>query len=86
MIVCRQTVPAKPLVQYTIRGIPRDVDRELRHKAKERGISLNQLLLEELVKATGVYRSVKSIAGKWKDDPAFDRALQDQRNPQIARL
>lgn len=77
-------MPAKPPVQYTIRGIPRDVDRELRRKSRERGISLNQLLLEELGKATGistqrVYRSVKSVAGKWRDDPAFDRALEDQR-------
>lgn len=75
-------MPAKPPVQYTIRGVPRDVDRELRRRAHERRISMNQLLVEELRSAAGTprrYRSLGSLAGTWREDPAFERALADQR-------
>jgi hypothetical protein len=73
---------AKSPVQYTIRGIPREVDREMRRRAREKKISLNQLLVEELRSAAGTprkYRSLEGIAGAWKDDPEFDRALEEQR-------
>jgi hypothetical protein len=79
--MCRQ-MPAKSPVQYTIRGIPREVDRELRRRARDRKVSLNQLLVEELRSAAGTphkYRSLDGIAGTWKDDPEFDRALEEQR-------
>jgi hypothetical protein len=77
-------MPAKPCVQYTLRGIPSEVDQALRKKARERKISLNQLLLDELTSASGAsanrrYRSLKGIAGKWKEDPEFDKALEAQR-------
>jgi hypothetical protein len=72
------------LVQYTLRGIPREVDQALRKKARERKISLNKLLVDELISASGAstdrrYRSLKQVAGRWKEDPAFDKALEDQR-------
>ena len=71
-------------MQYTIRGIPREVDQALRRKAHQRKISLNRLLIEELANAAGAsatrsYRSLKPLAGRWKDDPEFDRILADQR-------
>jgi hypothetical protein len=81
MLRCRQ-MPAKSPVQYTVRGVPREVDRELRRRARERKVSLNQLLLEELRSAAGTpraYRSLQTVAGAWKEDPEFERALEDQR-------
>ena len=77
-------MPAKSRVQYTIRGIPRELDRELRQKAHQRKISLNQLLVDELTRAMGAApvrkrRSLSHVAGRWKDDPEFDRAMHEQR-------
>ncbi len=70
--------------QYTIRGIPAEVDRALRRKARERKMSLNSLLVEELTQAAGLpvkrkQRSLEGIAGRWKDDPEFDSAVKEQR-------
>lgn len=77
-------MPANAPVQYTIRGVPRDVDQALRRKAHQRKISLNQLLVAELTDvALGSqprqYRSLNDVAGKWQDDPEFDRILAEQR-------
>lgn len=77
-------MPANSNVQYTIRGVPREVDLALRRKAHQRRVSLNRLLVEELTNAAGgareqSYRSLKSIAGRWKEDPEFERILQGQR-------
>ncbi len=71
-------------VQYTVRGIPREVDQALRRRARQRGVSLNRLLVEELSAAGGGlgdrrYRSLKSLGGRWQDDPEFERILADQR-------
>jgi hypothetical protein len=75
-------MPQKSPVQYTIRGVPPEVDCELRRRARDKKISLNQLLVEELRSAAGTarkYRSLDGVAGAWVDDPEFDRALEDQR-------
>jgi len=40
-----------PLVQYTVRGVPREVDIVLRRKAAKRKVSLNQVIVEELCQA-----------------------------------
>ena len=77
-------MPAKTPVQYTLRGIPTEVDQALRKKARERRVSLNQLLVDELIMASGAstsrrYRSLKQVAGRWKEDPEFDKALEAQR-------
>ncbi|MEK7403728.1 MAG: hypothetical protein AAB225_01340 [Acidobacteriota bacterium] len=77
-------MPAESRVQYTIRGIPRDVDQALRKKAHQRSTSLNRLLVEELTNAVGAslkrnFRSLKPLAGRWKEDPEFDRVLAEQR-------
>lgn len=76
-------MPAHSGIQYTIRGIPPDVDRALRDRARQRKLSLNQLLVEELTAAGGDpgrrYRSLKGLAGKWREDPEFNRILAAQR-------
>lgn len=77
-------MPTKSVVKYTIRGVPRDVDRELRRKAKERKISLNQVVIEALGHATWTsrkkkYRSIESLVGTWKEDPEFDQIMAEHR-------
>jgi hypothetical protein len=74
----------KTSIQYTIRGVPREVDQALRKKARERRVSLNRLLVEELAGASGAsgvrqFRSLKGLAGRWQEDSEFDRVLAEQR-------
>ena len=68
-------------VQYTIRGVPRDVDKALRAKAARRKRSLNQTILDELAAAVGGTRRAdfSDLVGKWKPDPEFDEVLSAQR-------
>ena len=47
-------------VQYTVRGIPPDVDRALRRKAANRNQSLNQVIVDELTLATRSGRSIRT--------------------------
>jgi hypothetical protein len=69
-------------IQYTIRGISREVDRILRQKAARRKLSLNQVVLDELTVAT-VKRKQRAdfsdLAGRWTPDSAFDEILAAQR-------
>ena len=70
--------------QYTIRGVPEHVDDALRSEARRRDVSFNQLLVDELTKASGgsagrIYRTLDNIAGQWKEDPEFDKAIEEQR-------
>ena len=73
--------PEEP-AQYTIRGIPPEVDRALRKKAAKLKLSLNQLVVEELTRAT-IGRTRKSdfsdFVGQWTPDPAFDEVIASQR-------
>ncbi len=69
-------------IQYTIRGIPREVDRVLRQKAARRKQSLNQVILEELTTAAigGRRRAdFSDVVGRWIPDSAFDEILASQR-------
>jgi plasmid stability protein len=70
-------------VQYTIRGIPNEVDLALRGKAAQGKRSLNQVILDELTAAT-VGRMKRAdfsdLAGPWTPDPAFDEILAAQRH------
>ena len=69
-------------IQYTLRGIPSEVDRALRRKAAERKQSLNQVILDELaVAAIGRKQRAdfSDLVGKWTPDPAFDEILAAQR-------
>ena len=67
-----------PVVQYTIRGVPREVDIVLRRKAAQRKVSLNQMIVEELSEsAIGARKRAdfSDLVGKWTPDPAFDEIL-----------
>ena len=69
-------------IQYTIRGIPEEVDRALRRKAARRKLSLNQIIVEELTAGTtGVRKRADfhDVAGQWTPDPAFDEIIATQR-------
>ena len=74
-------VQASP-AQYTIRGIPPEVDRILRKRAAQLKQSLNQVVVDELTRAT-VGRPRKAdfsdVVGRWTPDPAFDEILAAQR-------
>lgn len=71
--------------QYTIRSVPARVDRALRRKARERGVSLNRLALEALEGAAGVgsvavlKHDLDRFSGSWVADEKVDRALAEQR-------
>ncbi len=77
-----QTSIALETVQYTIRGVPREVDRALRTKAAQMKISLNQVLVNELTRATiGHTRKAdfSGLVGQWTPDPEFDDIIASQR-------
>ena len=69
-------------IQYTIRGVPPEVDRVLRHKSAQRKQSLNQMILDELTLATVGHKrrtDFSDLVGHWTPDPAFDEILAAQR-------
>lgn len=69
-------------IQYTVRGIPQEVDRALRRKAAQRKLSLNQVIVEELTAGTIGARKradFRDVAGQWTPDPAFDEIIATQR-------
>jgi hypothetical protein len=69
-------------IQYTIRGVPREIDAILRRKAAQRAQSLNQIILDELAVATGGRKpkaDFSDLAGRWASDPAFDEIVASQR-------
>ena len=69
-------------IQYTIRGVPREIDAILRRKAAQRAQSLNQVILDELAAATGGRKpkaDFSDLVGRWTPDPAFDEIIASQR-------
>jgi len=72
----------KKYPQYTIRGVPPEVDRALRNKAAQLKVSLNQLVVDELIRTT-IGRARKSdfsgLVGQWTPDPGFDEVIASQR-------
>jgi len=68
--------------QYTIRGVPREVDRALRQRAARRKQSLNQVIVDELTQSTIGNRQradFSDLVGRWTPDAAFDEILESQR-------
>ena len=71
-------------MQYTLRNIPKQIDVEVRRRAHQERKSLNQALLDALARGVGLQgearrqRDLSDIAGTWKKDPLFDRAIQEQ--------
>jgi len=69
-------------IQYTILGIPPEVDSALRGKAAQRKQSLNRVIVDELTMAAGGHRrraDFSNLVGRWTADPAFDGILAAQR-------
>ena len=71
-------------MQYTIRGVPPNLDRALRREARSAGTSLNETTLRMLARGIGLEdtpkqrRSLRDLAGTWVEDPEFDAAIEDQ--------
>ncbi|HKW16542.1 MAG TPA: hypothetical protein VJO35_03435 [Terriglobales bacterium] len=71
-------------MQYTIRNIPKPLDAALRRKARDQGKSLNDVTIEALARGAGLsgeptrQRDLSDIAGTWREDPEFDRAIAEQ--------
>jgi hypothetical protein len=72
-------------MQYTLRKIPREVDRALRQKAKKEGKSLNQVAVEALARGASVeqvrpkFHNLDFAIGTWVEDPEFDKIIEEQR-------
>ncbi|MDR3690454.1 MAG: hypothetical protein P4L46_13835 [Fimbriimonas sp.] len=68
--------------QYTIRGIPSDVDQALRHVAEARRVSLNAYLVQELsniaeqAKESGLHHDLDFAIGTMTDGQLVDEALK----------
>jgi len=71
-------------MQYTIRNVPDYLDAALRVSAREQGKSLNEVAVEALARGFGLgdgrvrQRDLSDIAGSWKKDAAFERAIAAQ--------
>ena len=72
-------------MQYTLRGVPKSVDAELRRRARRERKSLNQVAVEALAEATGqtaeavVRRDLSAVAGSWVEDPETERIFAELR-------
>jgi len=70
-------------MQYTLRGIPKKLDKALRKKSREEGLSLNQTAVQVLLRGLGltddapVYHDLDHLIGTWVEDPAFDEAIRE---------
>jgi hypothetical protein len=71
-------------MQYTIRGIPPELDAALRSRARESGQSLNEAAVEAMIEGAGLSgtarkrRDLRDIAGSWKRDQRLESALKAQ--------
>jgi hypothetical protein len=71
--------------QYTIRNIPKPIDKALRKSAQKMGKSLNQAAIEalarglELTEQPVVHHNLDFIAGTWVEDPEFDAIIREQQ-------
>jgi len=71
-------------MQYTIRNVPDYLDAALRVSAREQGKSLNEVTVEALARGAGLgqtqirQRDLSDVAGSWRKDPAFERAIAAQ--------
>ncbi|MBM3888929.1 MAG: hypothetical protein FJ388_07350 [Verrucomicrobia bacterium] len=71
-------------MQYTLRKVPRAVDATLRRRAQREAKSLNEVALEALAAGAGIgsaaakFHDLDSLAGTWREDSEFDKALTQQ--------
>ena len=69
-------------VQYTIRGVSLEVDKQLRELATQRKQSLNQVIVDELTCAVMGHKrhaDFSDLVGQWTPYPAFYEILAAQR-------
>ena len=70
-------------MQYTIRGLPTEVDAALRQRARRDAGSLNAVVIDALARGLALdaepakHTDLDHLIGSWRDDPAFDRAVAE---------
>jgi hypothetical protein len=81
---------ADPRRQYTLRGVPADVDRALRRQAQAEGRSLNEVAIDALRRGAGVpepaaYDDLDALIGGWQEDATVEQAMarQDEVDPEL---
>ena len=74
-------------MQFTVRGVPREVDAALRRMARVSGRSLNALLVDSLrekalpdPRSRVVHHDLDFLFGTWVPDPEFDAAIREQQS------
>jgi hypothetical protein len=80
-------------MQYTLRKIPKHLDRALRARAKLESKSLNEVAVEAIGRGLGLtdkpvkLRDLADISGTWCSDKKTDVALEEQReiDPELWR-
>jgi plasmid stability protein len=72
-------------MQYTLRNLPKHLDRAIRERARREQKSLNEVAIDALLRAFGMQgehaaqRDLADIAGSWREDPELDAVLAEQR-------
>ena len=67
--------------QYTVRGVPRQLDDRVREEARRYETSVNATLLEALARGLEGHEEpaeshdLDDLAGTWIEDDAFDEAI-----------
>lgn len=74
----------RPKIQYSLRGVSERTDRQLREKAAEYGLSLNETTLKILQQGLGetgspLHLDFDKYAGRWVADKACETALEEMR-------
>jgi len=80
-------------MQYTLRNLPKHLDRAIRERARRENKSLNEVAIEALLRAFDIHgepaprRDLSDVAGTWQDDPEMDRVFAEQRrvDPELWR-
>lgn len=71
-------------MQYTLRGIPAELDEAIRERARTEGRSLNEVAVEALAEGLGlgaeaiVRRDLSDVVGTWRKEAAVEEALAAQ--------
>ncbi|MBP8298873.1 MAG: hypothetical protein KA020_00800 [Planctomycetes bacterium] len=72
-------------MQYTLRNLPKPLDRAIRERALRENKSINEVTIDALLRAFGmlgdmpVQRDLSDVAGTWQSDQDLDRVLLEQR-------
>ncbi|AFM12783.1 hypothetical protein [Turneriella parva] len=68
-------------LQYTVRNVSPELDRNLRQIARKKRQSLNDTLIDALQASIGQaeYHDLDFVAGTWLEDADTAKALKDQR-------